>query len=70
MKTGFWLPWLLFTTPPLMCRCMFASNFPVDRVNVSFSKLMELQHALVRGYTPEEQATYFGGLAKKIYKLD
>ena len=49
---------------------MFASNFPVDRVNVSFSKLMELQHKLVSGYTPDEQANYFGELAKRIYKLN
>lgn len=56
--------------PPVVHRCMFASNFPVDRVNVSFSKLMEVQHAVVNGYTQDEQAHYFGGLARRIYRLD
>lgn len=68
--TGFLLSWLLFTAPCYPHRCMFASNFPVDRSNVSFSKLMEVQHTVVSGYTEKEQASYFGGLAKRIYKLE
>lgn len=55
---------------PVVHRCMFASNFPVDRVNASFSKLMEVQRAVVSEYTEEEQAGYFGGLARRIYQLD
>ena len=49
---------------------MFASNFPVDHVNVTFSQLMEVQRELVSAYTEEEQAGYFGGLARRVYKLD
>ena len=49
---------------------MFASNFPVDRVNATFSQLMEVQRELVSAYTQEEQAGYFGGLARRVYKLD
>ena len=55
---------------PVVHRCMFASNFPVDRVNATFSQLMEVQRELVSAYTQEEQAGYFGGVARRVYKLD
>ena len=48
---------------------MFASNFPVDKVNVTFDQLMSVHYQLTEDYTDKERELYFGGLAKEIYKL-
>ena len=50
-------------------RCMFASNFPVDKLNAPFGDLMETHLKISEAFTQEEKDSYFGGLAKKIYKL-
>ena len=49
---------------------MFASNFPVDKIDVSFQDLMEVHKAITKDYTKDEQESYFGLLAKRVYQLE
>ena len=51
-------------------RCVFASNFPVDRMNVSFSDVIACLQPIMQRYTPEERDKYFSGNAKKFYGLE
>lgn len=51
-------------------RCMFASNFPVDKINVSFSQLMDAHCELTKGFTEDEKKSYFSGLASKVYQVE
>lgn len=50
-------------------RCMFASNFPVDRLYSSFERLYDAFAALVRDFTHGEQRRLFGATAARIYRL-
>ncbi len=53
-------------------RCMFASNFPVDKYmgnKTSLEALFTAQHALVADLPHEQQRALFSGTAKKVYKL-
>ncbi len=51
-------------------RCMFASNFPVDRLYGSFDSLFDAFALLVADFTGAEQRRLFGGTASRIYRLD
>ena len=51
-------------------RCMFASNFPVDRLYSSFGRLYDTFAALVRDFTDGEQRQLFGATAARIYRLN
>jgi predicted TIM-barrel fold metal-dependent hydrolase len=50
-------------------RCMFASNFPVDRLYSSFDVLYDAFAELVGDFTPTEQRGLFGGNAVRLYRL-
>jgi predicted TIM-barrel fold metal-dependent hydrolase len=51
-------------------RCMFASNFPVDRIYSSFETLYDAFAEIVADFSLDEQATLFGGTAARVYRLD
>lgn len=50
-------------------RCMFESNFPVDRLAISYTVLWNALKRLASQYTQSEQAAMFSGTAKRVYSL-
>lgn len=50
-------------------RCMFASNFPVDKLYGGFSRHYEAYDAIVAGFSDGERRRLFGGTAAEFYRL-
>ncbi len=50
-------------------RCMFESNFPVDRFSISYPVLWNGFKKIAAGYTPHEKAAMLFGTARRIYRL-
>ena len=51
-------------------RCMFESNFPVDKVSYSYQVFWNACKRLVSGASPGDKTALFGGTAKRVYRLD
>ena len=50
-------------------RCMFESNFPVDRMSLSYVVLWNAFKKLTADYSPSERTAMFSGTATKVYRL-
>ena len=50
-------------------RCMFESNFPVDRVSLSYRVLWNAFKKMVADFTDAERAAMFSATAERIYSL-
>lgn len=50
-------------------RCMFESNFPVDRLSISYRTLWNGLKKIAKDYPEAAQAAMFSGTARKVYKL-
>ncbi|MFW2333297.1 amidohydrolase family protein [Ilumatobacter sp.] len=50
-------------------RCMFESNFPVDRFSLSYPVLWNGLKKIAARYTADERAAMFEGTARRIYGL-
>ena len=50
-------------------RCMFESNFPVDKQSFSYDSLWNAFKMLTTGYSPDERALLFAGTARRVYRL-
>jgi L-fuconolactonase len=50
-------------------RCMFESNFPVDKVSYSYNVLYNAFKRLSQGYSPAERAALFHDTAARVYRL-
>ena len=50
-------------------RCMFASNFPMDKVSLSLRQLYELYAATVADYSETDRRRLFAENARRIYRL-
>ncbi|MGR4862334.1 amidohydrolase family protein [Caulobacter sp. LARHSG274] len=50
-------------------RCMFASNFPVEKVHGSFGAFYRAYDAITADFTEAERALLFSGAARRIYRL-
>ena len=50
-------------------RCMFESNFPVDRSSCTYVALWNAFKRITDGYSPEAQRALFAGTAQRIYRL-
>jgi predicted TIM-barrel fold metal-dependent hydrolase len=50
-------------------RCMFESNFPVDRLSCSYTVLWNQFKKLTRDFAPAERAAMFHDTAQRIYRL-
>ncbi|TCO80793.1 putative TIM-barrel fold metal-dependent hydrolase [Plasticicumulans lactativorans] len=50
-------------------RCMFASNFPVDRLFAGYAELWHAYAAIVAGASPHEHAALFRDNARRFYRL-
>ena len=51
-------------------RCMFESNFPVDKVSYSYNVLYNAFKRLSKNYSAPERAAMFHGTAARIYRID
>jgi predicted TIM-barrel fold metal-dependent hydrolase len=51
-------------------RCMFESNFPVDRASCSYTVLWNAFKRLTRGYSHAERSALFHDTATRVYRLD
>ena len=50
-------------------RCMFESNFPVDRQTLPYPVLWNALQIMAAGYNDAEQEDLFSGTATRVYKL-
>lgn len=50
-------------------RCMFESNFPVDRLSLSYRTLWNALKKIGANYSAEEQDLMFRGVAKAVYRV-
>jgi len=50
-------------------RCMFESNFPVDKFSVSYHVYWNAMKKIAAGFSEAEQAAMFAGTARRIYRL-
>ena len=50
-------------------RCMFESNFPVDRASCSYTVLYNQFKKLSAGFPADERVTLFHDTAARIYRL-
>ena len=51
-------------------RCMFESNFPVDKVSCSYHVLFNAFKKIAAGYSSEERQMLFHDTATKVYRLE
>jgi predicted TIM-barrel fold metal-dependent hydrolase len=51
-------------------RCMFESNFPVDKVSYSYNVLFNAFKRLSASYSSSERAALFHDTAVKVYGID
>ena len=50
-------------------RCMFESNFPVDRLSISYPVLWNGLKKIAAQYSESEQDAMFYGTAAKVYRI-
>src|SRR6266446_2770174 len=50
-------------------RCMFGSNFHVERLFVTLPKLFRTYRRAVEDYTLSEQDQMFAGTAERVYRI-
>jgi len=50
-------------------RCMFESNFPVDKISYSYNIMWNAFKRIVKDFSPDEKAALFYDTAAKAYKL-
>ena len=51
-------------------RCMFESNFPVDKVSFSYHVMYNAFKRLSAGYSASERAAMFHDTAARVYRID
>jgi L-fuconolactonase len=51
-------------------RCMFESNFPVDKGSYSYNVLYNAFKRLSKGYSAAERAAMFHDTAARVYRID
>jgi predicted TIM-barrel fold metal-dependent hydrolase len=62
--------WYLYTIEQFgPKRCMFESNFPVDRLSCSYTVLWNQFKKLTKGFPADERAAMFHDTAQRVYRL-
>ena len=51
-------------------RCMFESNFPVDKVSYSYTVMWNAFKRISQGFSPREKAALFHDTAVRVYRLE
>ncbi len=66
-----WRPWIETCIEAFGAdRCMFESNFPVDKGSYSYAVGWNAFKRLTAGYSPGERQALFEGTAARVYRLD
>ena len=52
-----------------ICRCVFGSNYPVEKAAVTFPQLLDTLTTLLQSYSARQRDLFFAGNARKIYQL-
>ncbi len=50
-------------------RCMFESNFPVDKVSYSYTVIWNAFKRISEGFSPEDRSALFHDTAVRVYRL-
>jgi len=50
-------------------RCLYGSNFPIEKIWTSYPPLIDAFRKALAGYTPAEQADMFYNVAARVYRL-
>jgi predicted TIM-barrel fold metal-dependent hydrolase len=50
-------------------RCMFESNFPVDKVSFSYNVMYNAFKRFSKGYSASERAAMFHDTAARVYRI-
>lgn len=50
-------------------RCMFESNFPVDRRSLPYASYWNAMKKIAKGYSADEQDAMFWGTAERVYRV-
>jgi len=50
-------------------RCMFGSNFPVDRLMSSYARLWGAFRTITSGFSESERRQLFGATAERVYRI-
>lgn len=65
-----WKPWMLTCIEAFGAgRCMFESNFPVDKGTCSYPVLWNAFKRIATGMSKEDKAMLFAGTAARVYRL-
>ncbi|TWT12680.1 amidohydrolase [Reyranella sp. CPCC 100927] len=65
-----WKPWIDTCINAFGAeRCMFESNFPVDKITCSYAVLWNAFKRLAAGASPSDKAALFSGTASRVYRL-
>ena len=65
-----WAPWMLTCIEAFGAeRCMFESNFPVDKGSYSYATCWNAFKRLASGATAHEKQALFEGTARRVYRL-
>ena len=51
-------------------RCLFESNFPVDKMGIGWASLWNAFKRIVAGASASEKQAMFAGTARRVYRLD
>lgn len=51
-------------------RCLFGSNFPIEKLWASYDELIAAHRAALASYPPADQEMILAGTAMKVYRLD
>jgi predicted TIM-barrel fold metal-dependent hydrolase len=51
-------------------RCMFESNFPVDKVSFSYNVMYNAFKRFSKGYSAAERAAMFHDTPARVYRID
>ena len=65
-----WKPWIETTIELFgVQRCMFESNFPVDKTTASYDTIWNAFKRITAGASADEKAALYAGVARKVYRL-
>ena len=51
-------------------RCLFESNFPVDKITCSYNVLWNTFKRITNGYSADEKASLFHDTAARVYRIN
>ena len=51
-------------------RCMFESNFPVDKMGIGWAALWNAFKRIAAGASADEKQAMFSGTARRVYRLE